>query len=197
MTNLISLYAIFVYSLALGLIFLKIPFKLRIYTRLAIFVLILIVANISIEGVSIAKFMYSIFDMPSIFLLVVCILSLVRTFIKTTPLSISYRGFISVFVVWILLFLNTLGFFNIGFGVYNDQILVTAFIIAILYLIDTNLGILLLISFFLTLILPFHIEILNGFIGSFVALFGFLVQGKKTNYESLHKALLRPNVTKS
>ncbi|PAF43664.1 hypothetical protein [Helicobacter sp. 11S02629-2] len=197
MTNFISLYAVSVYSLALGLIFLKIPLKLRIYTKLAIFVLILIVLNISIEGISIAKLIYSVFDMPSILLLLICILSLVRTFVKATPLSISRAGFISIFVVWILLFLNTLGFFHIGFGVYNDQILITALIIAILYLMDQNLGILLLISFFLTLVLPFHIDMLNGFVDSFVALFGFLVQGKKINYENLHKALLKPNITKA
>ncbi|STQ87019.1 hypothetical protein LS73_005660 [Helicobacter muridarum] len=124
----------------------------------------------------VAWLLYIVFDLPSLFMPVLCMLSLLRFFIPKINFQISYRGFIALFVIWCFISFNSLGFLTFEYADLSGEMFICACLIAIVYCIDRVLSTLLLTAFVLWLFIPSFMNTYDALFDPFVAFFGFFMQ---------------------
>lgn len=124
----------------------------------------------------VAWLLYTVFDLPSFFMPVLCMLSLLRFFIPKINFQISYRGFIALFVIWCFISFNSLGFLTFKYADLSGKMFICTCLIAIVYCIDRVLSTLLLTAFVLWLFIPGFMNTYDALFDPFVAFFGFFMQ---------------------
>ncbi len=149
---------------------------------------------IPIQQKSFAMLLYSIFDIPSFLLFFICLFSILRTFINQIGFIISYRGFLFLAIIWLLLMSNAFGIFEWAYGALGYKILLVACFIALAYCIDRVCGIFMLMAFALWLPFANTLDIYNAMFDSIVALFGWLMQSTPLDRNNFHVALLKPKI---
>ncbi len=193
-------YSLFTYSLmCVAFIFTMLSF-IHLYWGIYIQPIIKAIVGIIIfscsfiqfNDVSIAMLFYAILDTPSFLLLLVCIFSVLRSFINQIGFVISYRGFLFLFVLWLIFGLNLFSNFDLMYGSTNYNVLIAFFCITISYCFDRTCGFFMFISFVLWLFFSSSLNIYNAIIDSIVAIFGCLLQSIPMSKDNFHMALLKP-----
>ncbi|RDU67530.1 hypothetical protein CQA53_00480 [Helicobacter didelphidarum] len=193
----IVVYALFCTAFTLTIIsFARIAGLFTINTTLkaGLAIFIFIICLIHFGKYSIARLLYSLFDIPSFLLALVCILSIIRSFVNQIGIIISYKGMIFLFFAWILFACNTFGIFEWSYGSTNYKILIIGIFIAVGYCTDRVCGILMLCVFLLWMIFSSSIDIYHAMFDVLVCGLCVCIQSMPMSWENFHVALLKPHI---
>ncbi|MWV62371.1 hypothetical protein DCO58_04575 [Helicobacter saguini] len=146
---------------------------------------------------SLANLLYTIFDLPSFMLTLVCIIAIIRNFSDKFEVFIGIKGMVFLFVAWALFALNTVGLFDWYFGSISYKILIICIFIAIAYCVDRICGLFMLVCFVFWMIFARYIDIYHAMFDPLICCFCFFIQGIPSFSEKFHTTLLKPRVKKN
>ncbi len=170
---------------------------LHIGSFLKVFIGILfgIASIIPMPHFSLADIMYRIFDYPSFLLLFVSLFGLVQHGIGNIGLLISYRGFIALFIIYILFMLNVFGMLDFIYGYIGYKVLLCGILIAIVYCVDRLCAFSLSLAMLLWgIFFTDSMDIYDALFDPVVCIFGILAQGIAIKKDNIHLTLLKPKL---
>lgn len=195
-----DLYCLISYMLlcvALTLSLFSFTRKIFALNNIVKFIICVIVGTLSLVHFghySLANLLYSVFDLPSFLLTLVCFISIIRAFSDKFEIFISLRGAAFLCVMWGIFVLNTIGIFDWYYGSINYKILIICIFISIAYCIDRVCGALMLICFCVWIIFANFIDVYHAVFDPLICLFCPIIQGVPRTKDRFHIALLRPKV---
>lgn len=169
-------------------------FKVSVFKKGVICVIVAILSVIHFGNYSFANLLYSIFDLPSFLLTLVCLVSIIRNFFYKIEVYISIQGMVFLFIVWGLFCLNTIGVFEWYYGSINYKILIICICVAFAYCIDRICGVFMLICFMFWIIFGQYIDIYHAMFDPLICTLCYIIQGSPSYKDRLHVALLKPKV---
>lgn len=152
---------------------------------------------VKFNSISLSNLLYSIFDLPSFLLTLVCIVAIIRNFSDKFEVFISIQGMTFLLIAWLLFALNTLGIFDWYFGSINYKILLICIFIAIAYCVDRICGLFMLVCFIFWMIFARYIDVYHAMFDPIICCFCFFIQGIPSFKERFHTTLLKPKITKN
>lgn len=192
-------YALFTTAFVLSIIsFLRVIgiYAINTFAKVLIAILTYCCSFIPIGESSVAMFLYSVFDVPSFLLVLICLLSIIRSFATQIHFVIRYKGFLFLFVMWIVFACNTLGFFEWAYGTMAYKIAITSVCIAIAYCFDRICGCLMLCSLIIWIPFSHVIDVYHAVFDGLICVCGCFVQSIPTYRNNFHIALLKPRIFK-
>ncbi len=193
-------YSLFTYSLmCVAFIFTILSFIKKVWgisfqflSKIIIGIVVFVLVSVNVKYTSISLILYNIFDIPSFLLFFICLFSILRNFISQVGFIISYKGFLFLFVMWLVFILHMFGIFDFFYGSLNYKILIVFLFIGFAYCIDRICGLFMFLSVLMWIPFSNTLDIYNIAFDSIVSLCGFLLQSIPPYKNNFHVALLKP-----